>query len=138
MPLFAAALGVLGGVGGAFIGGNVANHGAEQRFALERVAARQDLRREAYGNFLGTAQELVATAFAEKPQEEVFVRLFIAEARVAVVAKDAKIIRAAEAVRVALENSSGMTGAEQKKAYDEATANFLAVARAETGAIVAK
>lgn len=48
MPLFAAALGVLGGVGGALVGGYLANQGAEQRFEQERAAQVEDQRIEAY------------------------------------------------------------------------------------------
>jgi hypothetical protein len=52
MPVFIALLGVLGGIGGAFVGGSIANEGQDQRFKNEREAARHDLRQDAYANYL--------------------------------------------------------------------------------------
>ena len=86
MPLFAAAVGVVGGVGGAYIGGVVANEGQEQQSQSQRAAAIQDLRRDAYENFLGTAQELQVAALAgDYSQVElnaIAVRLYVAKTRV--------------------------------------------------------
>ncbi|MDQ5874067.1 MAG: hypothetical protein M3526_01635 [Actinomycetota bacterium] len=64
MAILAAALGVLGGVGGAFVGGSMANEGQERQFEADRAAAIQDLRIETYGNYLGTAQEVLGLALA--------------------------------------------------------------------------
>jgi hypothetical protein len=55
IPVVAAVLGVLGGMGGALVGGSIANSGQEQRFENERRAARHDLRQDAYANYLQTA-----------------------------------------------------------------------------------
>lgn len=55
VPVLAAVVGVLGGMGGAFIGGYVANEGQQQRFADERAAHIQDLRR---GTYLKYVREL--------------------------------------------------------------------------------
>jgi hypothetical protein len=52
VPVFIALLGVLGGIGGAFVGGFIANEGQDQRFKNEREAARHDLRQDAYANYL--------------------------------------------------------------------------------------
>jgi hypothetical protein len=101
MPLLAAAVGVLGGVGGAYIGGVVANEGQEQQSESERAASMQDLRRDAYENFLGTAQELqVAKPAGLKPDEinAIGVRLFIAKARVDLVTDDPAVKNAAAEV----------------------------------------
>jgi hypothetical protein len=99
MPLLAAAVGVVGGVGGAYIGGVVANEGQEQQSKKERAAALQELRRDAYGDFLGTVQELRAAAAAREPDgittreqdelNEIAVRLFVAKARVDLVTERA-------------------------------------------------
>jgi len=71
MPLFAAAVGVLGGVGGAYIGGVVANEGQERQSQKERTAAMQDLRRDAYGDFLGMAQELQVAPLVPLKESEI-------------------------------------------------------------------
>jgi hypothetical protein len=137
MPLLAAGVGVLGGITGAFIGGYVANEGQENRFERERAAAKQDLRREAYGTYLGTAQEVIATELARGTQAEinaVAVRLYPAEARVALVAESDAVTDAAAALREALivEPSEGSrTPGELQEEYDQAADNFLAVAREE-------
>ena len=65
MPLFAAAVGVLGGVGGALVGGFIANANQAEGFRRERAAAVEDLRVEAYADFLGTAQGLVVASGTE-------------------------------------------------------------------------
>jgi hypothetical protein len=60
IPVMAAAVGVLGGMGGALIGGYVANQGQEQRFQAEREASMTDLRRETYATYLRAADRLLA------------------------------------------------------------------------------
>jgi hypothetical protein len=136
MPVLAAVVGVLGGVGGAIAGGSVANSGQEQGFEREQAAADQGLRREAYGNFLGTAQEVLATILAERPQDDinaVFIRLYVAEARVVLVTKNAEVKDAAVAVREAL-TANPSTELEEQEAlthYSETAESFLAVARDE-------
>jgi hypothetical protein len=52
IPIVAATLGVLGGMGGALIGGYISNQGQEQQFDNQREAAKDDLRQGAYANFL--------------------------------------------------------------------------------------
>jgi hypothetical protein len=59
VPVLAAIVGVLGGMGGALIGGWVANAGQEQRFQDERQAAVQDLHREIYADYLASAYSLL-------------------------------------------------------------------------------
>jgi hypothetical protein len=59
MPVFAALVGVLGGVGGAIAGGSLANRGQEERFLSERQAAIQDLRLDKYGTLVGAADVLL-------------------------------------------------------------------------------
>jgi hypothetical protein len=53
MPVLAAFVGVLGGVGGAIAGGAVANSGQEQGFQREREAQREDLRLATYSKYVG-------------------------------------------------------------------------------------
>ena len=52
LPIVAATVGVLGGMGGALVGGYISNQGQEQQFENQREAARDDLRQDAYANFL--------------------------------------------------------------------------------------
>jgi hypothetical protein len=59
MPVLAAVVGVLGGVGGALAGGAVANSGQEQQFQNERRAAIQDLRADRYGEYAAAVGRLV-------------------------------------------------------------------------------
>jgi hypothetical protein len=140
MPILAAGLGVLGGIGGAFIGGYLANEGQESRFERERADAKQVLLRETYGTYIGTAQEVWATALSEGSPEEinaVAVRLFVAGARVDLVAENDKVSGAALKLRKVLTPEEGTypegeEGERQQAAdYKEATKNFLAVARDE-------
>ena len=56
VAVLAAVLGLLGGMGGAAVGGYVANKGQEQRFEHERATQLQDLRTDTYVKFLRAAQ----------------------------------------------------------------------------------
>ena len=113
MPLLAAAVGVIGGVAGAYIGGVVANEGQEQTSEKERAVALQELRRDTYGDFLGTVQELRTTGLALTEDEdgftsrdqvqlnEIAVRLYVAKARVDLVTASAAVEQAAAKVLAA-------------------------------------
>ena len=52
VPVVASVLGLAGGMGGAYIGGQVANDGQRQRFEHERATRMQDSRRETYVAYL--------------------------------------------------------------------------------------
>ena len=56
LPVLAAVLGLLGGIGGAAVGGYVANRGQEQRFEEERAARIRDVRLDTYVRFLRAAE----------------------------------------------------------------------------------
>src|SRR5215218_1396303 len=58
IPVLSAVVGVIGGLGGAVIGGYVANAGQEQRFDDERAAHIQDLRRDRYVNYVTELMKL--------------------------------------------------------------------------------
>ena len=68
MPILAGVVGVIGGIGGAFVGGWVANAGQQERFESERVAQLQDFKIETYANF---AKELEDSAQLGGDQAEV-------------------------------------------------------------------
>ena len=96
MPLLAAGLGVLGGIAGALIGGNIANQGAEDRFQEERAAAIQDLRRDGYANVLGSAEEFAwVRKLDDNPERRrvAFTRFAVARARAILVAEHVPAIR---------------------------------------------
>lgn len=75
LPVLAAVLGLLGGIGGAAVGGYVANKGQEQQFEEERAARIRDVRLDTYTKFLraaenehfnnGASDELITNAEAE-------------------------------------------------------------------------
>jgi hypothetical protein len=111
--------------------------GAESRFESERAAAVQDLRRDAYGTYVGTAQEVWATYLASAPQEEIdtaLVRLIVAQARVRLVAKNDEVEDAAKRLRVILVDGEGEDYEESefgelREDLEKATTDFLAVAQ---------
>lgn len=133
LAILAAALGVLGGIGGAFIGGSLANAGAEKRLEKERAAQVQDVRIEVYGTYLGTADEL-ATAWVTGDEEKIkdgIARLFVAEAKVAVIAEDQDAFeKAALEINKILTSDPGLTQ-ERLPQYQAAYKAFLEVARDE-------
>jgi len=55
MPVFAAAVGVLGGLGGALVGGSLANASEQDRLETERRDVRESLFRATHGEFLAAA-----------------------------------------------------------------------------------
>ena len=59
IPVLAAVVGVLGGIGGAGIGGCVANQGEERRLNSERQTARLDSEQDAYASYLEAVNTLV-------------------------------------------------------------------------------
>jgi hypothetical protein len=85
IPVLAAVVGVLGGMGGAFIGGYVANEGQEQRFQDEQEVRAQDLRRNAYADFLQAAAD-VQFSEEENPSENPVDKLIGAQAKAALFA----------------------------------------------------
>ena len=56
VPVVAALLGILGGMGGAAVGGYIANRGEQQRHAHERAAEIRDLRLDTYVMLLRAAE----------------------------------------------------------------------------------
>jgi hypothetical protein len=134
MPLFAAGLGVLGGIGGALIGGYLANEGAERRFEQERTAQVEDLRTEAYGTFLGTSLELATDLVTARSQDELADgRLYAAQGKAIIVAHDPDAIDTAStrvADTVILPVGATFTQ-DQIPKYNEAVEAFLDLARSD-------
>jgi hypothetical protein len=107
LPALAAALGLVGGIGGAYIGGLVANEGQETQFRNQRVAQIQDLLVGTYGRYLRTAEKVAANyttlkeVRAEDEKAADFAAFAAAEAELHLVASR-DLLAAAEAVRKSL------------------------------------
>jgi hypothetical protein len=128
MPILAATVGVLGGLGGALVGGFLANQGQAEGFKRERAAARQDVRIDAYADYLGKAEGFVSS-FAVEPETDaqkrefeaeqfaLFLDLFVSRARVFLVFEDDAVLKAAEAISA--EITSEPTDEEIEACKDE-------------------
>jgi hypothetical protein len=128
MPILAASVGVLGGLGGALVGGFLTNRGQAEEFKRERAAAKQELRREAYADYLGTAEGFVVS-FAVEPEttagdraleaqrRALFVQLFVSRARVFLAFENDAVLKAAEAISD--EITSKPTAEEKEACADE-------------------
>ena len=62
IPILAATVGVIGGLGGALIGGCVANQGQQDQFENERQAALVDMRKEVYATYIQAMESFVGKA----------------------------------------------------------------------------
>jgi hypothetical protein len=81
IPVLAAVVGLIGGVGGAYVGGEVANKGQEQQFENQRTAELQDLLIDAYARYLRDATATWFAATVEDPRfEEARTKKLAAEA----------------------------------------------------------
>src|SRR5919201_4887351 len=90
LAVLAAVLGLLGGIGGAAVGGYVANKGQEQRFEEERSARIRDVRLDTYVKYLQAAEN--EHFHPSRASEEVIIR---AEAEVELVASSDALREAA-------------------------------------------
>jgi hypothetical protein len=86
----AAVVGVLGGMGGAFIGGYVANEGQQQRFKEEQSVRFAELRRDTFAEYMRAIQGVISGAHRET--------LFTPEAKVELVARSDEVREAAAAL----------------------------------------
>ena len=120
LPVLAAILGVLGGVGGAAVGGYVANKGEEQRLGAERASRMLDQRIDAYVRFLRAAENEADEA-SQYPDPLVQT----AAAEVELVARNAELREAAARL---LDKTLNF---EQLSAYREARAEFVELANAD-------
>lgn len=122
MPVIAAILGLVGGVGGALVGGWVANHGQEQRFNEQRTAQREDFRRDTYARFLTAAENW---RFVGKTGE----RVFAAEAEVTLLSSSPKIWRAAREITRAAQTT--VPGGKGDADYKRKRNTFIKLAQEE-------
>jgi hypothetical protein len=122
LPALAAALGLLGGIGGAYIGGKVANEGQQKQFENQRIAQLQDLLISNYGDYLRASERFAADAdLPDDVRSQVkkasdLVEFSAAEAQVHLVASD-DLWEMAKGVRRSFE--------ENRAAYREARNTFI-------------
>jgi hypothetical protein len=57
VPIVVALVGLVGGLGGAYLGGRAANNGQQEQFENQRTAQVQDLLIATYSNFVRTASK---------------------------------------------------------------------------------
>jgi hypothetical protein len=122
LPVLAAVLGLLGGIGGAAVGGYVANKGQEQQFEEERAARIRDERLDTYVRFLRAAEN--ERIHPVETSDDV---INTASAEVALVARSAALRGAAEKLTASLE--SAVTGSESQ--ITEARERFVDLAHSE-------
>ncbi len=136
IPIVAAVVGVLGGMGGAFIGGYVANEGQQQRFKEERKSQLEDLRRETYVRYLRNLDAVVELTFLEKkkPSEREIANAQV-EARSArdqVLLVSSKPLRD-ETVRLmkSLEGDEQLSDEQNFRNYEDARERFIVAGESE-------
>jgi len=135
MPLLAAVVGVIGGMGGAFIGGYIANEGQEQRFEDEQDVRREELRRTTYAEFLQAASNVnQGTGDAQQRRQQIALT-DAARAKVSLFATTA-IEQAATALSEALIEEGECPGPdptqrEVQRCYFQAQGQFVKAARAQ-------
>jgi len=121
-------VGVIGGLGGAVIGGYVANEGQEQRFHDERTAHIQDLRRDRYVNYV---RELIKLTIVGG----VPVQAFTAQTDVSLLSSSPAVQRAArELGESAGELNKAMkegNAPEESRAFSRKLDRFIEVAHKE-------
>ena len=129
IPILAGVIGVVGGVGGAVVGGVIANEGQEEQFEKDRAAEVQDLREQTYVKFVGAA-ERVHQLGGETANTEA--NAAFAE----VVLLSPKLKQPATMVLEQAVQTTGEQTGEQKTveaAYDKNLDRFLVLAQQEVG-----
>jgi hypothetical protein len=122
IPVLAAALGLLGGVGGALVGGWVANQGEQERFRSERAAERADFSRDTFVKFLAAAENW---RFQGKTGEKVFA----AEAEVTLLSSSPGLWKAARDITQAAQTT--IPGGKGDKEYKRKRNRFIKLAQQE-------
>jgi hypothetical protein len=119
VTVVAAVLGLLGGMGGAAVGGYIANQGEQQRFEHERAAEIRDLRLDTYVALLRAAER----EHSQYQTDDRVVRT--AEAEVALVAPTAAIREAASRL------AANTLYATSEQDYTRLRNEFIDLAQAE-------
>jgi hypothetical protein len=125
VPIVAAVVGVIGGMGGAYIGGSVANEGQRQRFEEQQAAERQELRRSTFAEYLKAVQGII-TGSAHRET------LLTPEAKVEIVARNRDVGEAA--LDVAESVGVYMRNRKVKRDFLETRSQFIKAAKADLAA----
>jgi hypothetical protein len=129
IPILAGVIGVVGGVGGAVVGGVIANEGQEEQFEKDRAAELQDLREQTYVKFVGAAERV----------HQVGGETANAEANAALAAVILLSPTLAQPATLVLERAQQTTGEETKEgkaaetAYNKNLGRFVLLAQEEVG-----
>ena len=75
IPILAAILGLAGGLGGAAIGGSIANEGQENQFRNQRIADLNNLLNETYSRYLRTAASAYVSRTSSGVSEKDLLRI---------------------------------------------------------------
>lgn len=126
IPVLAAILGLLGGVGGAAVGGFVANEGQERRFEHERATETRDRRMETYVKFVRAVED---EHFNAPTTDDRIIRT--AEAEVGLVASGPAVRQAASR----LADYALFGDIDNEEEYTRRATEFLDAAHAELEAI---
>ena len=126
IPVLAAILGLLGGVGGAAVGGFVANEGQERRFEHERATETRDRLLETYVKFVRAVED---EHFNAPTTDDRIVRT--AEAEVGLVASGPAVRQAA----TRLTEYVLFGDVDNEEEYTRRTNEFLDAAHAEIEAL---
>jgi len=122
----AAVFGLLGGVGGAAVGGYVANQGQERRFEHERAMEIRDLRTDTYVKFVRAVED---ERFNASTTDDRIIRT--AEAEVALVASGPAVRQAASR----LAEYALFGGSDNEEEYTRRSNAFLESVHAEIEAL---
>jgi hypothetical protein len=130
IPILAGVIGVIGGVGGAVVGGVIANEGQEDQFEKDRAAELQDVREQTYVKFVGAAENVFTVGGEENEA--------VANAALAEVALlSPTLAQPARGVFEAARNLRGTESAKQQQtervAYSRQLNRFIVLAQDEIG-----
>ena len=135
IPVVAATVGVLGGMGGALVGGYISIQGQEDRAQDEREAVQREVRRETYATYIQAVEGFLQNAaavgdFKTRAEEAAFIKaegipVLTALAVVDLVADD-EVQDAAHAITDALESEDGIASDEEWESLKE---NFIDLAQ---------
>ena len=131
IPVLAAVVGVLGGMGGALVGGSLANQGQEQRFYDEQRVRMLDLKRETYAKYLLAAAKVNQGAEGDKAEEERrSEEVDAAEANVQIYA-NTEVRNKATALLVAVKDQRAEEDKKPEETYPAARLAFIEAAKGE-------
>lgn len=137
-PILAALVGLIGGLGGAAIGGAIANEGQEQRARDEREAQLQDVAIETYSNYVRTAGSAFFRLAGDASMSEAMKARLIgevegAQAEVVFLTAEPEVAATADRLEQSLADLANGKRLDHK-GYREARDDFIQAAESSIGA----